>query len=650
MIELRNYSGTLSQRATALHQPATLAELSQLIARHDPARDGALTLRAGGHSFHDQALGKGVVIGLQRLPHRLIVTEDELVISGDDEVRWTTAEVTAWTPWEAVLRAGLRLDAPAAWNRTAADRWVVDRYEHDEPEAAGNHCSWRRADAGDASPRARFSPYVMVSSGRITCGGSLSGDGVWRFSSVMGREADGVVWLDLLRADGSIVRLFNPRWPLWPSRADHPGHAPAPDQADNDRWFNAVIGGFGLVGCVVAIKYLLLELDPKIDYRAFVLSPPVTTGAAAAAPARSRYPKLAEHEAAHQRLTAVREQHGAPGATAPSPPEWPDTPHAPEAELGKVGADIPERVLTWMWDTDRAEVLFDTLHQHRQAAIAREAERGPITIPRRVAEHTVGCFGLLFANSASFEAIIGNVAYGAQPPGDSSFLLWDRHYGWTNAEWILRLGLLPWAAGIGEWAVYHHIFEACVDHSPAHNPIAEFGFFMEGHELAIRALDDWPGTIQQLWTIPVGDDVERARDLVARFLAEVHRMSRGSRWFGRAVRVQVCDVKWLPAGHGVLSSAPGTEVFAVTVSVENTRGYRRWLGWSSPIAAYRRLTHKFAGEGVRVHLTKNVWASIDDLRVMYGAASRAFLAIKRTLDPRGVWGSDFLERLVEIAR
>jgi hypothetical protein len=659
MIRLENYSGTLSQRAAALERPTTLDELCQLVAGHNPARHGPITLRAGGHSFHNQALGKGVVVSLQDLPHRILVTEDDHIMrgSGGDPatLRWTTVEVTGWTPWEAVLRASLRLAEPAGWRRTAGDTWVVDRYGPTPAAASGNHCAWRRDGITDAAPTARFVHYVMVSSGRITPAGSLSGDGVWRFSSVLGRESDSVVWLDLLRADGSILRLFNSRWGLWEHRAEHSGREAAPTQERNDSWFDAVVGGFGLVGCIVNIKYLLLELDGRLEPSAFVLSPPVQAGSADAphstAPAgpRERYPRQdGEHRAAERRLETLRAQRS--GAAPEAPPAWPASPHAAEAELGKVGAEIPERVLTWMWDTDSAHVLFDTLQHHRRANAARETERGKITIPRRVSENTVGCFGLLFANSHAMEAIIGNVTYGAPPPGDSSFLLWDRHYGWTNAEWILRLRLLPWAAGIGEWIVYHHVFEACVDHSPAQNYIPEFGFFMEGHEIALRSLDRWPGTIQQMWSIPIDRDGDRGRDLVARFLAEVRRMSRRSRWSGRAVRVQVCDVKWLPPGRAVLSSAPHTDAVAVTVTVENTRGYRRWLGWGSPVAAFRWLSRKFVSDGVKVHLTKNVWARPVDLRRMYGAACREFLVIKQALDPRGVWGSDFLDIITALAR
>src|SRR5262249_31346759 len=160
------------------------------------------------------------------------------------------------------------------------------------------------------------------------------------------------------------------------------------------------------------------------------------------------------------------------------------------------------------------------------------------------------------ANGHRVEAIVANVTYGAPPPGDSSFKLWDRKYGWKNTQWILRLGLLPWAAGIGEWIVYHDVFESCVDHSPAQNYIPAFGSCMEGHEIALRSLDRWPGTIQQIWTIPVDLDSDRGRDVVVRFLDELHCVSRRSRWLGRAVRITVCDVKWLPPGRAVLSSAP----------------------------------------------------------------------------------------------
>jgi hypothetical protein len=646
MIELESYTGRLTERAAEVRTPSSVAELCALVTAHDPARHGALTLRGHGHSLDRQALGKGVVVRLDGLPHRVCVTEDDWIAGGSPAearpLRWTTVEVTGWTPWEAVTRAGLRLGQPAAWLRTPDDCWVVDRYEAPPASPAGNHCTWRRGAGNGAAneataPAARFVPYVMVSSGRITTAGSLSGDGMWRFSSVLGRESDSVVWFDLLRADGSIVRVFNARWDLWDHRGGHPGRDPAPSKPLNDQWFDAVIGGFGLLGCIVNIKYLLLELDEDLDHRAFQLSPP------GAPPPRDPH------------RDPLRTRDARPPAPPPPPrpeaeaPGWPSYPHAPESELGKTGAEIDARALTWMWATDTAEALFDTLQGHRRAQVAREAGRGRIAIPRRVTEHTVACFGLLFANCGRpMQGVIGNVAYGTPPPGADGFLLWDRHYGWKNAALILRWGLLPWAARIGEWFVYHHVFEACIDHSPTQNPIPEFGFFMEGHAIAQDEQSHKPCGIQQAWSIPIGINDDEGRDIVARFLAEIHRMSHEWRWFGNAVRVQVCDLKVLPPGRALLSSSPDRHAIVVTVTVENGRGYRRWLGWGSPDRAYRDLTRRFVADGVKVHLTKGVCADPADLRAMYGPQFRQFLALKRTLDPRGVWGSDLLD-LIEAA-
>lgn len=652
MIELESYTGRLRERAAEVRAPSSVGELCELVAAHDPARLGALTLRGHGHSLDSQALGKGIVVSLEALPHRVCVTEDDWIAGASPAaarpLRWTTVEVTGWTPWEAVTRASLRLAQPAAWLRTPDDSWVVDRYQPPPASAGGNHCTWRRDGARDAAPSARFVPYVMVSSGRITTAGSLSGDGMWRFSSVLGRESDSVVWLDLLRADGSIVRLFNSRWDLWDHRSEHPGREPAPSKQRNDQWFDAVVGGFGLLGCIVNIKYLLLELDAGLDHRAFRLSPPGEPPRASA-----RYPRHdREHRAAERRLDRLRarDARAAPAAAAEAP-GWPRYPHAPEHELGKTGAEIDARALTWMWATDSAEALFDTLQRHRRDQLAREAERGRIAIPRRVTEHTVACFGMLFANSGQpMQGVIGNVAYGTPPAEADGFLLWDRHYGWKNAALILRWHLLPWAARLGEWFVYHHIFEACIDHSPTQNCIPEFGFFMEGHAIAQDAQPHKPCGIQQAWSIPIGLDGAQGRDVVARFLAEIHRMSHQMRWFGNAVRVQVCDLKCLPPGRALLSSSPDSHSIVVTVTVENGRGYRRWLGWGSPARAFRRLTHRFVRDGVRVHLTKSVCADTADLRAMYGPQFRQFLALKRTLDPRGVWASDFLEIIEAAAR
>ena len=244
--------------------------------------------------------------------------------------------------------------------------------------------------------------------------------------------------------------------------------------------------------------------------------------------------------------------------------------------------------------------------------------------------------------------VVGNLAYGLPAPEAEGFKLWDREYNWKNSALILRWHLLPWAAVFGEWWVYKTVFEKCIQDSPTANYIPEFAFFTEGHGIAMAELDKKPQTLQQAWTIPLEfddrGDCHEGKKLFEEFIAAIRDMSQQSRWFGNAVRIQTCDIKCTPPGRALLSSSPGTNALMVGIIVENLPGYRcRLLGWGSPIKAVKRLTRKFAKRGVKVHLTKNIYMDREDLVCMYGRAFRDFLAIKRTLDPKDLWGSDFLE-------
>src|SRR5690606_4430170 len=137
---------------------------------------------------------------LDALPHHVDIVIDEPLT---EELVWSTAEVSGWTPWDVVVRAGLGLGPPAGWDREGAPgTWSVDGtgLPRSWPSAEGNGCTVR----GGGAPRRRpaLVPYSMVSSGRITTAGSLSADAAWRFSAVLGREHDSVVWLDLRTASG----------------------------------------------------------------------------------------------------------------------------------------------------------------------------------------------------------------------------------------------------------------------------------------------------------------------------------------------------------------------------------------------------------------------------------------------------------------
>jgi decaprenylphospho-beta-D-ribofuranose 2-oxidase len=49
--------------------------------------------------------------------------------------------------------------------------------------------------------------------------------------------------------------------------------------------------------------------------------------------------------------------------------------------------------------------------------------------------------------------------------------------------------------------------------------------------------------------------------------------------------------------------------------------------------------------GGRVHLTKNVMARPEDIRLMYGEVVGPFFAVKRKYDPQGILRNDFIEKL-----
>ena len=196
MIRLENYSASFRQSAQRAVRPRTLDDLVELVKNHEPARDGQLTLRMGGHSLHNQALGKGVVVFLDRLSHRIRVVVNDAIrdLESGETLFWSTAEVTGWTPWEAIARATLGLPAPAAWlGSESTDRWTVDRYEPDDAEAPAaddtasrkegplqnpqaNECWWCVGPGAErSSPLPVLIPYVLVSSGRITPRGQFIG-------------------------------------------------------------------------------------------------------------------------------------------------------------------------------------------------------------------------------------------------------------------------------------------------------------------------------------------------------------------------------------------------------------------------------------------------------------------------------------------
>jgi FAD/FMN-containing dehydrogenase len=110
----------------------------------------------------------------------------------------------------------------------------------------------------------------------------------------------------------------------------------------------------------------------------------------------------------------------------------------------------------------------------------------------------------------------------------------------------------------------------------------------------------------------------------------------------RGLRPTLHDVLFLPADEPfLLSSTASGAGFAVSYAFETSRRstLRKVQEAFSDLADI--LWERFGG---RVHLVKNVFASQQTLAEMYGESAQRFFALKRELDPAGIFRNDFLER------
>lgn len=144
-----------------------------------------------------------------------------------------------------------------------------------------------------------------------------------------------------------------------------------------------------------------------------------------------------------------------------------------------------------------------------------------------------------------------------------------------------------------------------------------------------------PWLIQQSFALPVPAEGEGIEASLA-FVRCIRREARAAR-----VPVDLIDLLTLPADDGLLSASRGQDVVVISVAVqglsagaaERTRGM------------LRRLARHCADLQGRIHLTKAVYADDDVLARMYGEDLVELDAWRRQLDPRGVFGSAFHDRL-----
>lgn len=109
----------------------------------------------------------------------------------------------------------------------------------------------------------------------------------------------------------------------------------------------------------------------------------------------------------------------------------------------------------------------------------------------------------------------------------------------------------------------------------------------------------------------------------------------------------LCDVVWLPADDDFLLSSSRSGGFAVNIAFT---GLERAGRAEQVKRLFARWTEDCATMGGQVHLTKNVIGDPATLRAMYGSRLEAFLALKARVDPRGLLGSDFLDRVFGLSR
>lgn len=188
---LRNYSGLATSYAE-WHAPETIADLCNLLERATLERR-QVTFRGGGYSFDTQALNDDLVIGLHRLNRIEAIDSHKGQITVGPGVRWREI-VRATRPY------GL-------------------------------------------------TPYVVVTTGETTAGGTASANCFSRSSPRYGKEGAHVDRLQLLTPAGQLLTC---------DRATHP------------ELFHAVIGGFGYLGVVTEITYNLLPIGNRTQVQTVV--------------------------------------------------------------------------------------------------------------------------------------------------------------------------------------------------------------------------------------------------------------------------------------------------------------------------------------------------------------------------------------------
>lgn len=173
----------------------------------------------------------------------------------------------------------------------------------------------------------------------------------------------------------------------------------------------------------------------------------------------------------------------------------------------------------------------------------------------------------------------------------------------------------------------------CNRHPESVDDIDAFSFFMDGnaearHVMAARTSHVLT-SLQQTFVLPEGAAEGFVREVEARM---------AGRW------PTILDVLHLPADDAPVTLSPtrGRGGFAITLAWQTLDGRRL----DGARALVRLLSKRCADVGGRVSLVKNVYASDAVVRGMYAEGIAEARALKREVDPRGVLGGPFVDRLL----
>jgi len=190
------------------------------------------------------------------------------------------------------------------------------------------------------------------------------------------------------------------------------------------------------------------------------------------------------------------------------------------------------------------------------------------------------------------------------------------------------------------FAYDHYVDES----SPYVDELHGYTFFMDGNVATHRAaagLGIAVRTVQQTHIIPSGTAPDPLPDFARRCAARARAEDLDS-------SLALIDVLHLPADEGfALSSTRGRGGYALTLTFEGIRDLAHAHRVRACCLDLARETEALGG---RVHLTKNVFATAEDLSTTYAEGIAQMAEAKRTYDPNGRFGSEFTDRLFPMLR